>query len=186
MPAGSICLSPPKDNQPQRVFILLYKLQHPTRNTSTLIAMFDKLRAKISSHHGSHPLAKQRKDFLAVNAATPLEHKAHFTHEVVGAAAAYEAFQAFENNGAHSEDGSKVTHARAKEIIAGLATGYVVKLVDEKKLPFTSEKDKAKFISAAQVDAVRDAKRAIRESGLYNAHELEAVDRDEKHASQII
>lgn len=78
------------------------------------------LRAKISSHHGSHPLAKQRKDFLAVNAATPLEHKAHFTHEVVGAAAAYEAFQAFENNGAHSEDGSKVTHARAKEVRASI------------------------------------------------------------------
>ncbi|KIR67603.1 hypothetical protein I312_102200 [Cryptococcus bacillisporus CA1280] len=147
--------------------------------------MFDKLRAKISSHHGSHPLAQQRNDFLAINADTPLEHKAHFTHEVVGAAAAYEAFQAFEKNGAHAEDGSKVTHARAKEVIAGLATGYVVRLVDEKKLPFASDKNKAKFIEAAQANAVRDAKRAVRESGLYNAHELEPIDRDEKHAAQI-
>lgn len=85
-----------------------------------LLTVPSELRAKISSHHGSHPLAKQRKDFLAVNAATPLEHKAHFTHEVVGAAAAYEAFHAFENNSAHAENGSKVTHARAKEVRASI------------------------------------------------------------------
>ncbi|KAK8865722.1 hypothetical protein IAR55_000868 [Kwoniella newhampshirensis] len=145
--------------------------------------MFEKLRARISSHHSSHPLSKQRTEFLAVTADTPLERKAHFTHEVVGAAAAYEAFKAFENHDAHRGVGNvgKVPHARAKEIVVGLATGYVVKLVEEKKLPFTSEKDKIRFIAEAQKDATRDAKRAVRESGLYEPAELEAVDDDEKH-----
>ncbi|WVQ85496.1 hypothetical protein IAT38_007661 [Cryptococcus sp. DSM 104549] len=148
--------------------------------------MFDKLRAKISTHHSAHPLSKQRAEFLAIKADTPLERKAHFTHEVVGAAAAYEAFKAYENHEAHSGvGGSKVTHARSKEIIGGLAMGYVVKLVEEKKLPFTSDKDKAKFIAAAQQDAVRDAKRAVRESGLYEAHELESIEADEKHGAKI-
>nr|ODN93302.1 hypothetical protein L203_00573 [Cryptococcus depauperatus CBS 7841]ODO02326.1 hypothetical protein L204_01059 [Cryptococcus depauperatus CBS 7855] len=147
--------------------------------------MFEKLRAKISSHHNSHPLAKQRTDFLAVNADTPLENKAHFTHEVVGAAAAYEAFKAFERDGAHGADGTKVTHARAKEVISGIAAGYVVRLVEERKLPFTSEKDKAKFVALAQADAARDAKRAVRESGMYEAHELESIEREEKHGSKV-
>ncbi|WWD18099.1 hypothetical protein CI109_102547 [Kwoniella shandongensis] len=150
--------------------------------------MFDKLRAKINSHHSSHPLSKQRAEFLAVKADTPLERKAHFTHEVVGAAAAYEAFKAFENHDAHRGvgNGGKVSHARAKEIVVGLATGYVIKLVEEKKLPFTSEKDKTKFITLAQKDATADAKRAVRESGLYEPAELEGIDDDEKHGSQIL
>ncbi|ODO07497.1 hypothetical protein L198_01076 [Cryptococcus wingfieldii CBS 7118] len=148
--------------------------------------MFDKLRAKINSHHDTHPLSKQRAEFLAIKGYTPLERKAHFTHEVVGAAAAYEAFKAFERNGSHDAAGTKITHAKSKEVIAGLAAGYVVKLVEERKLPFTSEKDKAKFIANAQIDATRDAKRAVRESGLYEHHELEAIDKDEKHALKVL
>ncbi|WVN85636.1 uncharacterized protein L203_100785 [Cryptococcus depauperatus CBS 7841] len=144
------------------------------------------LRAKISSHHNSHPLAKQRTDFLAVNADTPLENKAHFTHEVVGAAAAYEAFKAFERDGAHGADGTKVTHARAKETCRGeeVAIQYVLPY-STKLTCIASEKDKAKFVALAQADAARDAKRAVRESGMYEAHELESIEREEKHGSKV-
>ena len=72
------------------------------------------LRAKIDAHFHSSPLATQRKDFLALKADTPIEKKSHFTADVVGAAAAYEAFKAFERHEIHQ--GSKPTHARAKEV----------------------------------------------------------------------
>ncbi|WWC60502.1 uncharacterized protein I303_103075 [Kwoniella dejecticola CBS 10117] len=118
---------------------------------------------------------------------TPLERKGHFTSETVGAAAAYEAFKAFENNEAHSRgiDG-KVTHKESKRIIVGLAEGRVVKLVEEKRLPFTSESEKVKFIKSAQKHAAADAKRAVRESGLYANHELDPLDSDEKLAARIM
>ncbi|ORX35469.1 hypothetical protein BD324DRAFT_101146 [Kockovaella imperatae] len=143
--------------------------------------MFDKLRAKIDGHFHSSPLASQRKDFLAVNASTPIEKKAHFTAEVVGAAAAYEAFKRHEVH-----KGAKPTHARAKEIIVGLATGFASKMIDEKALPFTSEAQKIKFKKEAQLYAARDAKRAVRDSGLYEVNELEPIDGDKKHGSKML
>ncbi|WVR05670.1 hypothetical protein IAU60_002692 [Kwoniella sp. DSM 27419] len=143
--------------------------------------MFEKLKARIASMHSSHPLARQRAEFLALKADTPLERKAHYTHEIVGAAAAYEAFKAFENHESHKPGlAGKISHARGKEIIVGLAEGRVVKLVEEKRLPFTSEKDKTRFIGLAQKDAKRDAKRALRDSGFFETHGLERVDSDEK------
>jgi hypothetical protein len=42
-----------------------------------------------------------------------------------------------------------------------------------------SEKDKKKFIGAAQAQAKCDAKRAPRESGFYESKELEVPDADE-------
>lgn len=42
-----------------------------------------------------------------------------------------------------------------------------------------SEKDKKKFIGAAQAQAKCDAKRALRESGFYESKELEVPDADE-------
>ncbi|KAK1927865.1 hypothetical protein DB88DRAFT_53088 [Papiliotrema laurentii] len=146
--------------------------------------MFERLRAKIDAHFHSSPLATQRKDFLALKADTPIEKKSHFTADVVGAAAAYEAFKAFERHEIHQ--GSKPTHARAKEIVVGLAQGSAVRLIEEKNLPFASESQKQKFKANAQLAATRDAKRALRESGYYETHELDAIDEDEKHGHKIM
>ena len=77
-------------------------------------ANLSELRAKIDSHFNSTPLKAQRDEFLAAGPDTPIERKAHFTHEVVGAAAAYQAMKAFENHEVHKE--GKPTHARAKEV----------------------------------------------------------------------
>ena len=72
------------------------------------------LRNRIDTHFHTSPLSSQRKDFLALKTDTPIEKKSHFTAEVVGAAAAYEAFKQFERHEIHK--GSKPTHARAKEV----------------------------------------------------------------------
>lgn len=53
-------------------------------------------------------------------------------------------------------------------------------------MPFTSESQKQKFKAEAQVAATRDAKRALRESGLYEGTELDPVDEDEKHGHKIM
>ncbi|GFZ43280.1 hypothetical protein JCM24511_00999 [Saitozyma sp. JCM 24511] len=137
--------------------------------------LFSKIKAKL---HLSHPLAQQRDEFLSVGPDTPIEKKSHFTSDVVGAAAAFEAWKLFEKHDVHQE-GGKVAHARGKEVIGALAAAQVIKLVDERKIPFKSEKDKKKFIGAAQAQAKCDAKRALRESGFYESKELEAPDADE-------
>ncbi|KAK4686931.1 hypothetical protein P7C73_g3179, partial [Tremellales sp. Uapishka_1] len=146
--------------------------------------MFDKLRNDITKHFHSSPLARQRAEFLAVDQTTPIEKKAHFTAEVVGAAAAYEAFKAFERH--EINKGQKPSHGRAKEVIVGVAGGYVVKLIDEKGLPFTSDANKKEFQARAQKNAIMDSKRALRESGLYQGPELEPLDLDEKSGQKIM
>lgn len=78
---------------------------------------FPGLRTKIDAHFGASPLIKQRAEFLAVGPSTPLDRKVKFTPEVVGAAAAYESWKAFERDPAHRPaDGSKLAHARGKQV----------------------------------------------------------------------
>lgn len=64
--------------------------------------------------------------------------------------------------------------------------GSTSRLIEEKSLPFTSQSQKQKFKAEAQVAATRDAKRALRESGLYEGAELDPVDEDEKHGHKIM
>ena len=52
--------------------------------------------------------------------------------------------------------------------------------------PLASEANKVKFKKEAQIFAARDSKRAVRESGMYHANELEAIDGDEKHGNQVL
>ncbi|KAL7423646.1 hypothetical protein Q5752_001227 [Cryptotrichosporon argae] len=148
-----------------------------------------KIEAKLKGHKDTNPatatLYTQRDELLAVTPETPVERKSHFTHEAVAAAAAYEAFKAFENHESVKGD-TKPTHARAKEIIAGLASGYAVKLIEEKGLPFSSQSDKEAFVARAQQQAARDAKRGLRESGHYSDTELEPIEEDEKTGHQAL
>jgi len=73
------------------------------------------LRTSIDAHFGSSPLVKQRAEFMTVSSATPLDRKVKFTPEVVGAAAAYESWKAFERDPAHKPTaGGKLAHAKAK------------------------------------------------------------------------
>jgi hypothetical protein len=75
-------------------------------------------------------------------------------------------------------------------------------MVEEKGLPFSewrrcaraavpeligpgSTSEKTRFIADAQKESIRDAKRALRESGLYEERELEKIDKDEMHGHQL-
>ncbi|OKL64620.1 hypothetical protein UA08_00302 [Talaromyces atroroseus] len=60
------------------------------------------------------------------------QHEAKFSHELIGGAASFEAFKAFEDH--QRREGKPVSHAFAKELLAGFAGAEVDKLVETKGL----------------------------------------------------
>ncbi|KAI8090916.1 uncharacterized protein B0P05DRAFT_527951 [Gilbertella persicaria] len=79
---------------------------------------------------------------------TPDEHKGSLTHEVIAAAASYEAVKAYN---AHCEKNGKPNdHAKAMEILAGFAGGALDKLIETKGLDYL-DKQKAKRHAEEQV-----------------------------------
>ncbi|PYH29895.1 DUF3759 domain-containing protein [Aspergillus neoniger CBS 115656] len=60
------------------------------------------------------------------------EHKAKFSHELIGGAAAYEAMKAYEEH--QEKNGKPDSHAQAKEILAGLAGAFVDREFETKGL----------------------------------------------------
>ncbi|KAJ7205728.1 hypothetical protein GGX14DRAFT_644224 [Mycena pura] len=70
---------------------------------------------------------------------TNAPHKAALSHELIAAAASYEAAKAYEK---HCEtNGKPDSHAKAKEIMAGLAGAFIDRMVETKGLDAV---DKAK------------------------------------------
>ncbi|KLO14981.1 hypothetical protein SCHPADRAFT_825489 [Schizopora paradoxa] len=68
-------------------------------------------------------------------------HKAKLSHEVIGGAAAYEAMKAYEDHVA--KNGKPDNHAKAKEVLAGLAGAFIDREFESKGLDFI-DKEKAK------------------------------------------
>ncbi|KAJ6616345.1 cipC protein [Mycena sp. CBHHK59/15] len=68
-------------------------------------------------------------------------HKASLSHEFIAAAASFEAAKAYEKHCA--ENGKPESHAKAKEILAGLAGAFIDREVESKGLDFI-DKEKAK------------------------------------------
>ncbi|PVG02531.1 hypothetical protein CPB86DRAFT_697391 [Serendipita vermifera] len=85
-------------------------------------------------------------------------HKAEWSHELIAAAASYEAAKAYEKH--VSENGQPATHAEAKEIMAAIIGGFVDREVETKGLDFI-DREKAKR------DAQRRANEALENSGQY-------------------
>ncbi|CDO75598.1 hypothetical protein BN946_scf184858.g38 [Trametes cinnabarina] len=78
-------------------------------------------------------------------------HKAELSHELIAAAASYEAAKAYEK---HVErDGKPESHEKAKEIMAGLAGAFVDRVVETKGLDFV-DKEKAKRHASERIDNV--------------------------------
>lgn len=69
------------------------------------------------------------------------EHKAAWTHELLGSAAAFAAMRAY--NKKQEEEGKPVDHALAKELLAGFAAGAVDNLVETKGMDWL-DRHKAK------------------------------------------
>jgi len=78
---------------------------------------------------------------------TNAPHKAELSHELIAAAASYEAAKAYENHVA--ANGQPDSHAKAKEIFAGLAGAFIDRVVETKGLDYV-DKAKAKHHAKEQ------------------------------------
>ncbi|KZT26915.1 hypothetical protein NEOLEDRAFT_1111456, partial [Neolentinus lepideus HHB14362 ss-1] len=85
-------------------------------------------------------------------------HKAELSHELIAAAASYEAAKAYEKH--VSENGQPSSHEKAKEILAGLTGAFVDRLVETKGLDFV-DKERAKHAAKKQAEG------ALADSGDY-------------------
>jgi len=85
-------------------------------------------------------------------------HKSEISHQLLAAAASYEAAKAYEK---HCEDNGKPdSHAKAKELIAAFSGAFVDRIIETKGLDFI---DKHK----AHKDATKNAEVALENSGQY-------------------
>ncbi|KAK7678146.1 hypothetical protein QCA50_018819 [Cerrena zonata] len=69
------------------------------------------------------------------------EHEGHLSHEVIAGAASFAAARSYEKK--QREEGKPVSHAFAKEALAGIAGAEVDKLVETKGLDYI-DREKAK------------------------------------------
>ncbi|VDB98761.1 unnamed protein product [Peniophora sp. CBMAI 1063] len=79
---------------------------------------------------------------------TNAPHKAELSHELIAAAASYEAAKAYEKH--VSANGKPDSHAQAKEILAGFAGAFVDRMVETKGLDFV-DKEEAKYKAHKQL-----------------------------------
>ncbi|KAI0796661.1 hypothetical protein C8Q75DRAFT_741885 [Abortiporus biennis] len=85
----------------------------------------------------------------AYDQVTNAPHKAELSHELIAAAASYEAAKAYEQ---HVErNGQPESHEKAKEILAGLTGAFVDRIVETKGLDFV-DKEKAKHHARQQAE----------------------------------
>ncbi|KAF9567309.1 CipC-like protein [Agrocybe pediades] len=87
----------------------------------------------------------------AYDTVTNSPHKAELSHELIGAAASYEAMKAYENHVARN--GKPDSHAQAKELLAGFAGAFIDREVETKGLDFI-DKEKAKRHANQQLHEV--------------------------------
>ncbi|PIG69625.1 cipC protein [Aspergillus arachidicola] len=85
----------------------------------------------------------------AYNQVTQSSHKAELSHELLGAAASYEAMKAYEKHCA--ANGKPDTHAEAKELIAGFAGAFLDRVIETKGLDYI-DKRKAEREAQNHVD----------------------------------
>ncbi|RDX55626.1 hypothetical protein K466DRAFT_582447 [Polyporus arcularius HHB13444] len=78
-------------------------------------------------------------------------HKAELSHELIAAAASYEAAKAYEKH--VEKNGKPDNHEKAKEIMAGFAGAFIDRMVETKGLDFV-DKEKAKRHAQSQVSDV--------------------------------
>ncbi|KAF8987007.1 hypothetical protein BDQ17DRAFT_1545825 [Cyathus striatus] len=82
---------------------------------------------------------------LVVNA----PHKAELSHELIAAAASYEAAKGYEQH--LDREGKPQSHEKAKEILAGLSGAFIDRIVETKGLDFI-DKEKAKRHATQQTN----------------------------------
>jgi len=73
----------------------------------------------------------------AYDQVTNASHKAELSHELIAAAASYEAAKAYENHVA--DNGAPPSHEKAKEILAGFTGAFVDRIVETKGLDYVDK-----------------------------------------------
>ncbi|KAG8987197.1 hypothetical protein FRB94_011280 [Tulasnella sp. JGI-2019a] len=76
------------------------------------------------------------------------EHKAKISHELLAAAASYEAAKAYNEH--EAKNGKPQSHEKAKEIIAGLSGAFIDRMIETKGLD-AIDKHKAKKDAEEQI-----------------------------------
>ncbi|KAI0320815.1 hypothetical protein OF83DRAFT_1274953 [Amylostereum chailletii] len=76
-------------------------------------------------------------------------HKAELSHELIAAAASYEAAKAYEKH--VSANGQPESHSKAKELAAGFAGAFIDRIVETKGLDFV-DKEKAQYHARQNTD----------------------------------
>ncbi|KAG9079548.1 hypothetical protein FRC06_007665 [Ceratobasidium sp. 370] len=84
---------------------------------------------------------------------TQRPHEAQWSHELIAAAASYEAAKAYERHVA--ENGQPDSHEKAKEILAGLAGAFVDREVETRGLDFI-DRERAKRQARQQAHQAYD------------------------------
>ncbi|KAJ3937219.1 MAG: hypothetical protein NXY57DRAFT_981955 [Lentinula lateritia] len=77
-------------------------------------------------------------------------HKAELSHELLAAAASYEAAKAYEKHVA--DNGEPDSHATRNELLATFAGGFIDRIVETKGLDFI-DKEKAQYNAKKQLEA---------------------------------
>ncbi|KAI0774284.1 hypothetical protein C8Q74DRAFT_1269269 [Fomes fomentarius] len=81
-------------------------------------------------------------------------HEAKLSHELIAAAASYEAAKAYEQH--CDANGKPQSHEKAKELMAGFAGAFIDRIVETKGLDFV-DKERAKRHANDTVDGVVNA-----------------------------
>ncbi|RUS32939.1 hypothetical protein BC938DRAFT_473734 [Jimgerdemannia flammicorona] len=103
-------------------------------------------------HHRKH--LKHHQEVYNANVITE-EHKANWTHELLGGAAAFEAMKLYEDK--QKKDGKPDNHALAKEILAGIVGATADRLVETKGLDFV-DKQKMKHHAKEEAEKLYEEK----------------------------
>ncbi|KAJ3740345.1 hypothetical protein DFH05DRAFT_1508427 [Lentinula detonsa] len=85
----------------------------------------------------------------AYNEVVNAPHKAELSHELIAAAASYEAAKAYENHCA--ANGKPDNHAKAKELLAAFSGAFVDRIVETKGLDYV-DAEKAKHHAKKQAE----------------------------------
>ncbi|KAE8376781.1 hypothetical protein BDV26DRAFT_264979 [Aspergillus bertholletiae] len=94
----------------------------------------------------------------AYNEVNGAPHQAHLSHELIAAAASYEAAKSYEQHVARN--GKPPSHEHAKEFLAAASGAFVDRLVETKGLDYI-DAEKVKH------QAKRHAEQGLRDSGEY-------------------
>jgi len=80
-------------------------------------------------------------------------HKAALSHELLAAAASYEAAKAYEDH--EAKNGKPPTHQAVKELLAGFAGAFIDRMVETKGLDYV-DKEEAKYQAKHHVNKAVD------------------------------